>query len=249
MLLAISALKGYTIEAKDGSFGTVSDLLFDDRNWNVRWLVANTGNWLSGRKVLIHPSAIEPADTELLQLPVRLTKAQVENGPEILDIQPLSRQLEDHLYHHYGVEEVATAAGGADASPAAAEARVPVGEVAELESRLNEKDPHLCSAATITGYQIQARDGEIGHVEDLLFDDIRWEIRYLIINTQNWWFGKHVLASPSAVQEFRWSDKHIRLDLGRDQIKSSPPWDPDEIIDQAYEEKLHAHYGWRSQGE
>ncbi len=255
MLLAVSALKGYTIEASDGSLGTVSDLLFDDRSWNVRWLVANTGSWLSGRKVLIHPSAIGQADDELQRLPVRLTKAQVEDGPEILDIQPVSRQLENHLYHHYGLDQVAdprTQFGGdtgvAGASPPLAEARAPMGEVAELESRLNDGDPHLRSAAAITGYRIQASDGEIGHVENVLLDDARWEIRYLVIDTQNWWFGKHVLVSPYAVQEIRWEDRHIRLDLGCEQIKASPPWDPDEIIDQAYEEKLHTHYGWRGQG-
>ena len=106
----------------------------------------------------------------------------------------------------------------------------------------------LRSIAAVTGYHIQASDGEIGHVKDMLLDDGRWEIRYLIVDTRNWGFGKHVLVSPYAVQEIRWSDKHIRLDLGCNQIKDSPPWDPDEIVDQAYEKQLHSHYGWRGYG-
>jgi sporulation protein YlmC with PRC-barrel domain len=255
MLLAVSALKGYAIEASDGTLGTVSDLLFDDRTWNVRWLVVNTGNWMTGRKVLIHPSAIGEADYDRQQLPIRLTKVQITQGPEILDVQPVSKQLEDHLYHHHGWDPhwgrrsfFAAGASGAPASPQMALAGAAVGEAAEIESRLNDGDPHLQSTAAFVGYRIQANDGEIGHVENVLFDDVRWEVRYLVIDTQNWWLGKHVLVSPYSVREIEWSDKHIRLDLGREQIKDSPPWDPEEIIDQAYEEKLHSHYGWRGYG-
>jgi sporulation protein YlmC with PRC-barrel domain len=238
MLLAGSALNGYTIEASDGSLGTVSDLLFDDRSWNVRWLVVNTGTWLSGRKVLIHPSAIVQPDDERQQLPVRLTKAQIENGPDVLDIQPVSKQLEDHLYRH----------GASAPVPPAADASAAMGEAAEIGFRLSDGDPHLRSVAAVTGYHIQASDGEIGHIKDMLLDDARWEIRYLVIDTKNWGFGKHVLVSPYAVREIRWSDKHVRLDLGCEQVKSSPPWDREEIIDRAHEENLHTHYGSRGYG-
>ena len=62
MLEVGSALKGYAIEASDGRIGTVDDFLFDDRTWKIRWLVVDTGRWLTGRKVLIHPSAIGRAD-------------------------------------------------------------------------------------------------------------------------------------------------------------------------------------------
>ena len=74
MLQVGSALEGYAIEASDGRIGTVSDFLFDDRTWKVRWLVVDTGTWLTGRKVLIHPSAIGRADYERRELSVSLTK-------------------------------------------------------------------------------------------------------------------------------------------------------------------------------
>lgn len=256
MLLAASDVTGYTIEASDGSLGTVKDLLFDDRSWNVRWLVVNTGNWLSGRKVLIHPSVIGQADDEQQRLPVRLSKAQIENGPDILDVQPVSKQLEEHLYHHYGWDPRWSGQGGpgvdggvtvATLPPSPAIAGGAVGEAAEIGSRLDDGDPHLLSTAVITGYHIQASDGDVGHVANVLLDDARWEIRYLVIDTKNWGFGRHVLISPYCVREIRSSDKHIRLDISRDQIKASPPWDREEIIDQAYEEKLRSHYGWHGQ--
>ena len=62
MLIHASAIKGYAIAASDGEIGTVSDLLFDDVSWRVRWLVVETGTWLAGRKVLLPASTLGHAD-------------------------------------------------------------------------------------------------------------------------------------------------------------------------------------------
>jgi sporulation protein YlmC with PRC-barrel domain len=262
MLQVESAIKGYAIAASDGQIGAVSDVLFDDQTWTVRWLVIDTGAWLPGRKVLIHPSAIGHADHERHQLSVTLTKTQVEGSPSIFLDQPVSRQMELHLYDYYCWD-----AGWGDsyfaASPHAIAApftapptssgttgREPVGQKPN-----DEEDPHLRSIAAITGYHIQATDGEIGHVEDFLVDDAKWGIRYLIIDTKNWWPGQHVLISPYAVRKISWPHHQIELAVTRDQIKASPPWKPIEMIGQAYEERLqtyekrlHEHYGWPGYG-
>lgn len=102
MLLAGSAFKGLVIEAKDGRIGTFSDMLFDDRTWKLRWMVVDTGNWLPGRKVLLHPSVISLDDFARGELSVRLTKQQVRDSPDIRQDQPVSRQMQDTLYGHYG---------------------------------------------------------------------------------------------------------------------------------------------------
>ena len=95
MLLAGSALKDFAIAASDGRIGACSDLLFDDATWTVRWMVADTGTWLTGRKVLIHPSALGQPDPGRLELPVRLTRAQVEASPDVLQDEPVPRRMED----------------------------------------------------------------------------------------------------------------------------------------------------------
>jgi len=50
MLWESSAVAGFGIEASDGATGSISDLLFDDTNWALRWCVVETGSWLSDRK-------------------------------------------------------------------------------------------------------------------------------------------------------------------------------------------------------
>ena len=267
MLNVVSSLKGFDIQAKDGSLGTVSDFLFDDSTWKVRWLVVDTGTWLTGRKVLVHPSAIEYADYGSRELTVALTKAQVEDSPDIAQDRPVSQQMQSDLYGYYGWDPLwgggmygggmyggGTYGGGlygggmgGIASPLSARAYFGAGAVREAErgeASHDDGDPHLRSIAEVTGYHVHATDGSIGHVENFLVDSESWGIRYLIVNTSNWWVGQHVLMSPHAVKDVDWSDRHIRLDATRDKVKSSPSWNPANVVDGDFEKRLHGHYGW-----
>ena|SRR5579872_6600948 len=83
MLWNASAINGYTIAASDGLLGTVSDFLFDDASWLIRWLVVDTGNWLPGRKVLLPSSALGHPDRKEREFSVRLTMQQVKNSPQL----------------------------------------------------------------------------------------------------------------------------------------------------------------------
>ncbi len=244
LMLIGSALKGYAVEATDGRIGTVEDFLFNDLTFKVRWLVVDTGNWLPGRKVLIHPSAIvqtpqaREADYEEEQLAVRLTMAQVKASSSILEDAPVSLQMEGSLYGYYGWDPLWGGDGSFGAYP---DERL----AAELEAeRLDRADPHLRSMNAVTGYHIRATDGTVGHVENFLIDRATGEIRYLIVDTMNWWFGQPVLISPYAVRDISWEDQQVRVNVSRQQIKASPAWKPEEMIDRAYEQHLHGYYGW-----
>ena len=91
-------------------------------------------------------------------------------------------------------------------------------------------------------------DGEIGHVENLLMEDVTWSIRYLIVDTSNWWLGKHVLMSPFAVHDVSYEGGLIHVNVTSDEVKSGPVWDPVVMIDTYYEKRLHHHYGWPGYG-
>ena len=102
MLWNASAIKGYAIAASDGRLGTVSDFLFDDASWLVRWLVVDTGNWLSGRKVLLPPSVLGSPIATGREFSVGLTMQQVKDSPDIDTDRPVSRQMEANVYDYYG---------------------------------------------------------------------------------------------------------------------------------------------------
>ena len=111
------------------------------------------------------------------------------------------------------------------------------------DAQSKEGDPHLRSIAAVTGYHIHASDGEIGHVEDFLVDEAGWNIRYIKVDTRNWWPGERVLISPYSVREIDWSGRFVHINVNRQTVKDSPPYDPGITIDGAYEEKFLTYYG------
>ncbi len=256
MLFKLSDLRGLSVRADDGAVGSIDDTYFDDATWDIRYAVADTGTWLSGRKVLLAPSVLGTPDFARGELPAALRRDQVAESPHVDTNRPVSRQQESRLHEYYGwapywagpiapaIPPLATAPGYAYA-PTTAKGRGATDRTAEeVEARARESaDPHLRSAREVIGYYISAKDGNIGHVEDFLGDADRWAIRYMIVDTRNWLPGKKVLVSPQWIESVSWTDKQVRVDLGQDQIRNSPEYDPARAIDRTYEGRLFNYYG------
>jgi hypothetical protein len=250
MLWNASAINGYAIAASDGHIGTVSDFLFDDTSWLVRWLVVDTGNWLSGRKVLLPPSVLGQLDAKDQRFSVTLTKQQIKDSPEIDTDRPVSRQMETSVYDYYGWSPYWGSGfymGGYGYMPGDMAESPYLGarrrdeEIAEGEH--SHEDVHLRSVEAVTGYHIHASDGEVGHIEDFLVEDADWSIRYLVVDTKNWWPGKKVLISPRSAKEIDWTDRLVSLDVDRQRVKDSPKYDASITVDGAYEDRFRNYYG------
>jgi hypothetical protein len=100
--------------------------------------------------------------------------------------------------------------------------------------------------SNLRGFTVGATDGDIGdigHVEDFLVDDATWMIRYMIVDTRNWWPGKQVLVSPEWIERVDWSDSKVHVRLTREQINKGPEYDPSGPVSRDYEARLHDHYG------
>jgi len=246
MLRIASVLERYEIIATDGSIGAVSDFLFEDTTWKIRWLVDETGGWLFGRKVLIHPSAIGHVDDVHHRLSVNLTTEAVRNSPGIGQDEPVSRQIETSLYGYYGWDPLWAGrcfGGGAIAAPLVAPALSGL-MMAPERPEGGAGDPHLRSCAAVKGYHVHGSDHEVGHVEGFLLDDQDWTIRYLIVDTRNWWPGDHVLLATAAVSAIDWSLHEVRVKATRAQVQTSPPWQREAAVSPEYERKLFTHYDW-----
>jgi hypothetical protein len=95
----------------------------------------------------------------------------------------------------------------------------------------------------VTGYHIEAVDGEIGHVAGFLMDDENWATRYLEVSTRNWWPGKKVLISPGWVEKVSWTEAKVYVALSRESIRNAPEYDDSMPVTREYENRLHLHYG------
>jgi uncharacterized protein YrrD len=252
MLRNVKDLRGFAIHATDGAIGEVDDFYFDDEDWTIRYLIVDTGGWLPGRKVLISPYSIGVPDWDGRKLPVSLTKSQVEGSPDIDTQKPVSRQHEAHYSTYYGYPYywgseglwgLGTYPGVLPAPPAPAPpAPAPAGQPAAPPPD-PDADAHLRSCRELDGYHIHAVDGDIGHFEDVLVDDRSWEIRYLIVDTSNWWGGHVVLISPQWVTDVSWADSKISVGVTRQAVQDAPPYEKGAVLDRAAEEAIYRHYG------
>jgi hypothetical protein len=258
MLRNLQDLENYKISATDGDIGHVKDFYFQDDAWVVRYLVVEAGTWLKSRKVLISPISVHHPDWQERTLSVSITKQQVKNSPDIDTDMPVSRQNEEQYLGYYGYpyywDGLGMWGGGlypyAMAPGFAGYGVDRVERERELEAYLRDErarhrndDPHLRSCHAVTGYRIHATDGDIGHVSGFLVDDETWAIRYLVVDTSNWWVGHKVLIPPPWIKAVNWSDQTVTVDLSRDSIKNAPPYDSTSDWGRRQEMGLYRHHG------
>lgn len=256
MLIHLDDLQGASIRAIDGEFGVANDFYFDDEHWTVRYLVVETGGWLDSREVLVTPFSIGVPNLAEKVIPVTITREQVAGSPNIDTDQPVSRQHESDYLAYYGYPAYWGGAGlwggepfpgmqsgmGSLAEAAMVDRRTQT-ELADASARQHKNDdPHLRSCANVVGYHIKASDGEIGHVAGYLVDDQSWAIRYLVVDTRNWWPGQKVLIPPEWIGAVNWEDATVGVELSRASVKAAPAFDPSALPSLEQEATIHRHY-------
>ena len=258
MLRNLKDIEDYKIRATDGDIGSVKDFYFEDDAWVVRYFVVDTGTWLTSRKVLISPISVHQPDWSARTLPVAISKQQVKSSPAFDSDMPVSRQNEEQYMGYYGYPHY-WGGGGMWGEGLYPYAMVPgyagfgldrVERERELENYLRDErvrhrndNPHLRSCNAVSGYHIDATDGEIGHVAGFLVDDETWAIRYVVVDTSNWWLGNKVLLAPDWIKGVNWSTQTVSVDLSRESIKTAPAYNPAEGWGLDQERVLYSHYG------
>lgn len=238
MLRHASKIVGCGIASSDGVIGSVDDILFDERSWTFRYLVVDVGHWLTGREVLLSFETVEHIDESRRELRVPLTKRAIELSPDVSTRNPISMEAELLLgkYWQWTTPSVV---------------RLPrnIGQMISKQATLPGKqsaervvESHLRSIREVEGYHIEAQDGDIGHLKDLVVDDSTWQIEYLVVNAGSWLFQRKVLIPCISLENIRWADRRVHVSISRAEIKNSPEYDPKQPIARDYEQALHEHY-------
>jgi len=239
MLHRMEELIGMAIDATDGLIGKVRDVYFDDHRWVARYLVVDTGEWLMSRKVLISPISVQPIDWDNRTVPVSLTCTQVKDSPDIDTERPVSRQHEVALLNYYDYPEYFSGGllWGSRPSPT-----TPVADAGVLSTAEVHPDIHLRSLKELIGYHLQASDDAIGQVQDFLFDDHSWAMHYVVAETGRWWLGKPVVFPSQWIDEIDWQDRKVYVEVSRDEVLTSPEYDPKIVLSRDYETALYGNY-------
>jgi hypothetical protein len=239
MLHKANSLRGYTLHSLTGEVGKVSEFFFDDKHWTIRYLVADTGGWITDRQVLLSPYALTSVNPEGRYISVDLTLKQIEESPTLASDKPVSRQYEEDYYGYYGFPMYLSGPYRWGSYPYIERDRKKWASPAPGQKSW---DAHLRSTHDVAGHHIQAADGEIGHVEDFIIDDDVWAIRYLVVDTKNWLPGKRVLVAPKWIERVSWPESKVFINLSREAIQKAPEFTPQSPLSRDYEVALHRHY-------
>ena len=214
MMHSIHRHYGEKLRALDGDIGHVRDFYFDDQAWAVRYLVADTGRWLTGRLVLLSPHALGDLAATGKALPVKLTREQIEESPSIDEHKPVYRQHEEEYHRHYGYPYYA------QRSPlwglAGYPVLVPPPRSVDLERK--QIDSHLRSTRHVKGYKVEATDGAAGELEDFVIDGTTWLIRAVVIKSGDWNSGENLTMPVAFVSRISYGDSTVYLDATRDAL-------------------------------
>jgi sporulation protein YlmC with PRC-barrel domain len=240
MLHNIKELNKFDIIATDGAIGTVHDFVLDEKHWTVRYLVVDTMKWLPGRKVLISPMSIKDFDLVNGNIEVSLTKEKIKNSPELDEHLPITKNYEVDLIHYYGLRPYWS--GQSSWGEYLYPTELASSQHEEKVGREFDEENTLRSFSEISGYSIEASDGNIGHVENFVICDQTWKVRYLVVDTKNWWVGKHVLTAPQWISYISWPEKIMRVDLNKAQIENGPEYNPDQVVTKEFEDEIFTKY-------
>jgi sporulation protein YlmC with PRC-barrel domain len=226
MSLNLQTLCGCKVAASDGDIGLVKDFYFDVKTWVVRYLVAETGSWLTGRSVLLSPHAFgrfEEIDGKVLLM--NLTREEIENSPPIESDKPVSRQFEIEYYRYYGWPTYwnGDSIWGFSSYPAVLPSSRD--ELGTQQQYRHRDDNHLRSTCAVTGYHIQTIDGEIGRVSGVMVDDRSWAIRQLVVETGGWYSGREILIAHSKIERTSYEESKVFVNLTKKDIQRTPEYD------------------------
>lgn len=220
MLQNINAFYGAQLGATDGDIGHVKDFYFDDKTWAIRYLVADTGSWLTGRQVLLSPHAFAPGifstfDPATRTMATILTRQQIEASPSIDAHRPVSRQQEIQYYSYFGWPAYWQDFGiGVVAGIPAV--KLPPVSGASLHHGHNQRDDlHLCSMKAVTSYHIEATDGRIGTVSSFMVHGHSWAIHEVMVETGHWYAGKPILLLPENITRISHDDSTLFVNLAK----------------------------------
>jgi uncharacterized protein YrrD len=221
MLHRLDTLVGMPIEALDREIGTVKDACFDNHEWTIRHLVVEAGSWLGSRKVLISTASVMNIDWTHRRVQVGLIRSKVAVSPSIEATEPVSREHERDL-HHYPYYWASLHSWDPGSHPFIPSAPLPPNASSAGKGGKASRDPHLRSAQQVHGYRLETTEDSMGHVEDLIFDGVTWAIRYLLVDTRNWFPGRHVVIPPRWITGVDWTQRVVNVDVSPGTVRSSP---------------------------
>ena len=227
MLQSVKQIIDRPIRTTDGMIGKSVDAYFDDYFWVLRYLVLDTGTWLSRQRILLPPAVLGRPDWTAEYIPVALTKNQMAERLGLENNGQFSPKKRKHTPHSHvsPPQETDSALLPGPRPPGLDLKGKSVLDKPGASQPETQDEPHLRSAKEIMGYNVQTMDSAVpGFLDDLIIDDSNWEIPYLVVDARDWLAKKEVLVTPQHICSISWKEHVVHLNLWQDSVKKCPTY-------------------------
>lgn len=238
MYRSINQLRHYKTLTTDNESCAIEDVFFNQKSWDIHYIVIETGSWLMDREILLHPDIVKEVIDKDKKLVLPMTKEKVVESPAVNSVLPIAQEAELLLAKYW--EWVPKDTPG----PLPYEAGDTIEAETDTETKAFSEDAaksKLRSWKEVEGYTIHAVDSKFGHIEDLLFDD-NWRICYAVVDTRNWIPGKKVLLPVREIEKIRWSEHALHVDATSELVKTAPFYEPSTGVTAEDEEAVRKHF-------
>ncbi len=248
MLLSLRDITGYRMMARDGEIGKVTDFLFDQRDWSIRYIVDKTSA-LFGKQVLIDVSAIKKISWSDQVLELSIDKKQVRESPDIDFKSILKKENEQKLIDHFQGTVNWTSIDKQGTLPLTRGLSLDIygdksnSDYARLIVQDTEFDPEgLQSSSMAVNFKISTNNGHLGHAEDFIIDDSNWMIRFMVIDTRGGQNKKKILLRPESIDWISWRKKHVSVNMDKEKIQGCPNFEVSFPLSQEYADLLYNQF-------
>ncbi len=249
MLNELERLYDLEVTIDNETIGNVSSVLFDDRSWDIDYLIIDVGDWLRERHILLSTQCLKIPDWDNEQIEANVTKKKVEQSPTINLSEPVSEKRLLQLHQYYGWTPFRPGL-----MPLAPTPIIPVSMIESGATRYKlvkkskgkeehpEKTIHLRSSKEILDYSVVSNTEEFGNVEDILFNAMDWKIRYLIIDVSDWFDKEHRLIPVDWIESMKWIEQKITVDVSKEKVENAPEFIYKSEITREDESILYEYY-------
>ncbi|WP_052161828.1 PRC-barrel domain-containing protein [Hoeflea sp. BAL378] len=243
MYVSFTDLRNAGLVNGDTGLGDLTDLYIDERTWLTDYIVIDTGGWFSSHAVLVAPDRITSVEPENRALTTGLTREDLEGAPAASTEKTVGDVVGAEWMVAAG-QPFYAAAGYMAVLPPAIPRRPAAGAAGEAEAVADGEEVHLRSAREILGYGIEAADGKIGSVSDLILDPKDFRVALIAVDTGNWLPGRVVVLDPKWARSVSWTDRTVSFDKTRQEIEDAPALAELSGLERSYEAELYRYYGY-----
>lgn len=223
MLRSLNVLMNFTIHFGDDEVGKVTDIYIDKSTWSLRYLILDTGKWLSGKTIIVSTQNLDKFDTDNQTITIHRSLNDVESSPEFKNLETLTRKFEENLFAHYQWVPYWTAQGIAQSG--AAPVVLPVQDANEdTDISSSRKEPDLLTFEDIKSYEVVHEDQTLGWVKDGIYDDGSWDIHSIIFDTGKTLREKIIEVPVKRISSININDKHVLTEMSRQEAEMCDPF-------------------------